>query len=383
MNSRVIRQSISNDSLFCVINDWCREGAGQKNCRMRFLSAFASGGGVGAIAPLLDVFLADGNTVEIIVGVDRQGTDRGALRHLNALSHAYPSQCRVSVFNAPARNCIFHPKLYIFETPKHGSVVFGSSNLTAGGLASNFESLIHFEDCDGKCAPAQHAEEIWKIFAEPSHPLRSQFLRPLTPTYFKSLVAKLPEKLERDGLSEPSAFRVLWRPISRVRLPSSTLPQPRIHTEFGASTRRYLVMDVLTETRETQMQVPLHVVEDFFQVNRRKPADLRLSIITHTGLSQPIIRPIVISQGHEGQRLMRRIEMPQIKNLQRPLAVAFLQLRGQRRFAFTLLPAGSADYRKASRLLDHNGQQGNAQRRYVIGKPNDRLWQSVKSFLRS
>jgi hypothetical protein len=383
MRSRVIRQSISDDSLFRVINSWCREGAGQKKCRLRFLSAFASGGGIGAIAPLLDIFLADGNTLEIIIGVDRNGTDRGALRHLNALTHAYPSQCKVSIFNAPARNCIFHPKLYIFEAPQNGSVIIGSSNLTAGGLASNFESLIHFEECDSLCAPVQHAEEIWAIFAKPLHPLQAQFLKPLTPDYFRSLLAKLPEKLPRDSLSEASAFKVLWRPFSRVPFPRSTRPKQRKHTKLRKSANKYLIMDVLTETRNTQMQVPLQVVEDFFGIGRREARHIQLSIITKMGLSQPIDRPVVISQGQNGQRLMRRVEMPQIRDLERPLAVTFLKLTGRSRFAFKLLPKPSADYRIASQLLQQEGQQGNAQRRFLVGRPGDNHWKLVKSLLES
>src|ERR1700677_2138562 len=103
MNSRVIRQGVSEDSLFGVIAEWCKEGAGKRNCRLRFMSAFATGGGVGALAPLLDVFLSEGNTIDVIIGVDRKGTDQRALLLLDALRHAYPAQCQVSVFHAPAR----------------------------------------------------------------------------------------------------------------------------------------------------------------------------------------------------------------------------------------------------------------------------------------
>src|SRR6266566_4762044 len=156
MRSRVIRQAVSTDSLFGVIAGWCKEGAGQKKYRLRLMSAFASRGGVGAVAPLLDVFLAQGNTLEVIVGVDRNGTDRGALRHLHALLHAYPAQCKVSVFTAPARGSIFHPKLYIYNGPKHHSAVIGSANLTGGGLGSNFESLIYYSACPRRSPPARH-----------------------------------------------------------------------------------------------------------------------------------------------------------------------------------------------------------------------------------
>jgi hypothetical protein len=345
------------------------------------MSAFASGGGVGAIVPLLDVFLAHGNTVEVIIGVDRQGTDRGALRHLDALLHAYPSQCSVSVFNAPAHASIFHPKLYIFDAPKQQSIVIGSANLTAGGLGSNFESLILYTDCEVNSAPARHAEDIWSLFAKPTSPLRRDFLKPLSKDYLRTLLARLPEKSDVKEKSEGATFRELWRPLSRVPLPSSTRPKPRKRTKPGVAARSYLVMEVLRETRSTQMQVPIPVVEGFFGVEKREPLDVGLSIFTKTGLSQPIHWPLVLSQGHRGERLMRRTEMPQIRDLQRPLVVVFLKLAGRGRFAFKLLPQGSTGYRAATKLLAQAGQQGAARRRFLFGQPSDAHWRDVKSLL--
>lgn len=382
MRSKVIRQSVSEESLFGVINDWCRQGAGQRKCRLRILSAFASGSGVGAISPLVDIFLADGNSLQFIIGIDREGTDRGAIRHLDALVHAYPHQCKVSIFNAPASNAIFHPKLYIFNALKKVSVVLGSANLTGGGLASNFESLIHYQACDGDCPVVHHAEEIWSIFANPQHPLCPQFLKPLTVAYGRSLLAKLPEKSSNEGLSEKSAFKNLWRPLSRITLPSSTLPKRRTQSPVARPATKFLVMDVLTETRNTQMQIPLPVVESFFGIGRSEPRHIRLSIVTKTGLSQPIERPIVISQGQHGRRLMRRLEMPQIREMDRPLVAVFLKLPGRDQFAFKLLAQGSRANEFASRLLDQEGQQGNAQRRFLIGQPSQKVWRQVKRLLK-
>src|SRR5690242_9128099 len=68
-NASAIRQAISHESLFQVLYNWCREGAGRKNWTLRILSAFVSGNGVQALAPLFDVFLADGNHLDIIFGV--------------------------------------------------------------------------------------------------------------------------------------------------------------------------------------------------------------------------------------------------------------------------------------------------------------------------
>jgi hypothetical protein len=89
-------------------------------------------------------------------------------------------------------------------------------------------------------------------------------------------------------------------------------------------------MDVLTETRKAQMQIPLDVIENFFGIERDERHDINLSVWTASGLTQPIERPLVISSGDAGRRLMRRLEMPAIKNMQRPLTVVFLRMGTQR-----------------------------------------------------
>lgn len=379
--SRVLRQSVSPDSLFQVIAEWCRSGAGQRSNTLRLMSAFASGGGIGAIVPLLDVFLAEGNRLEVIVGIDLKGTDQGALRHLDALLHAYPSQCRVSVFNAPARAAIFHPKLYILETPHAVSFVIGSANLTGGGLGSNFESLILYSECDSASPIVKQALEIWSMFADPKAPLRPDFLKPLTKKYLGTLLRQLPLKRQDRERSEGATFKVLWHPLSRIPLPRSTEPKQRSRTKAPLKSLGYLVMDILTETRSTQMQVPIPIVEGFFGIDKRQLYDFYLSIVTPTGLSQPILRTLVRSQGDEGQRLMRRIEMPQIRNLTRPLGLIMIRLRGNRRFAFKLIPRSSSSYRILNRLLEQKGQQGSADRRFLLGKPGDANWRTVGNLL--
>jgi len=249
-------------------------------------------------------------------------------------------------------------------------------------LAANFESLVHYQDCDPACQIVQHAEEIWNVFAKPGPPLHARFLKPLTPAYMRSLVAKLPEMSGSDKVSEKSAFKNLWRPLSRIPLPSSSAAKQRTLSHAFPSCRKFLVMDVLTETRSTQMQIPLSVVEDFFGVGRSEARNIRLSIITKTGLSQPIERPIVISQGQDGNRLMRRLEMPQIREMSRPLTIIFLKLSGRDNFAFKLLAQGSAGNNFAARLLARKGQQGNAQRRFLIGQPRQAIWRDAQRLLK-
>lgn len=380
--TRTVHQGITEDSLFSVIADWCKEGAGQKNFSLQILSAFASGSGVTAITPLLDIFLADGNTVEIIVGVDRNGTDKAALKNLHSLAAAYEKQCKVHVFQAPSRQAIFHPKLYIFRKPSSINFVVGSPNLTSGGLSSNFESMLLFGNCNKDSEVAKNAISIWDTFSRPKAPLKKHYLGELSRNYLNSLLKRLPDQHPQEYKPTLTAVRDLWRPISRLPLPRSTKVSQRANSQPASKLTGYLLMDVLQETRFTQMQIPLGIVETFFRVAPRKPADLTVSIWTETGISQPIKRTLVLSQGPRKDRLMRRLEMPQIRGLARPLAVLFMRLRGKYRFAFKLIPHYSKGYRVANRVLEQDGQQGSAERRFVIGSLQDKGWRSVETLLK-
>ena len=185
MKTSVVKQAISEDCLFRVIAEWCKAGAGRTNRQLHMLSAFASGAGIAALSPLFDVFLARGNCLNIICGIDRNGTDREAIRRLHGLLSTHHSGINVSI-------------------------------------------LI------------------------------------LTPTE---------------------------------------------------------------------------------------------------------------------NNTMRRLEMPQIRDLPRNLAVLFVKLSGRRRFAYRVLPQGSGGLRTANSLLKKNGQQGTAERRYIIGIKDDELWQRIKKLL--
>ena len=139
-------------------------------------------------------------------------------------------------------------------------------------------------------------------------------------------------------------------------------------------------MDILTETRDTQMQIPLDVIEGFFGIGRDKPQNVEVSIWTEDGITQPIERPIVTS-GKDYGRLMRRLEMPQIKKLKRPLTVLFVQMNRKHQYAYALFEKDSNEDRSVSKILDGFGQQGGGVRRYYIGAKNDKLWDKVKNLL--
>lgn len=381
MKITAIKQAVSKESLFATLSRWCQKGAGKKTYRIKMLSAFVSGKGVEAISPLVDIFLADGNELRIIFGTDRQGTDQEAVKRLYELEKAHLNQIAIKHFQAPAHASIFHPKLYILEEDTSISVVIGSANLTTGGLGSNLESLLLLENVGKSSIVAKEIFAIWDIFANPTSPLKEEFLNALTQEHLKKLINALPRSTRQEPKGSGKRVADLWKPLSVIQLPRSGGLLPRKKLSPLRAGQRYLIMDVLTETRKTQMQIPLDVIEGFFGIKRDQRHNISLSIWTADGPTQPIDRPIVMSSGNDGRRLMRRLEMPAIKELQRPLTVVFLKLKKKNHFAFSLFLKGTKGCKKISELLTEYGQQGGAVRRYIIGSTDDDLWKQASKLL--
>ena len=372
-----IKQAVTEKSLFLELQSWCQIGAGQKRHLLQIMSAFASGPAIEALEPFFDVFLSDGNTMEIIVGIDRKGTTRGAIDRLYELQHAYTKQVYCRVFHAPSNSAIFHPKLYLFHTTKTLSAMIGSANLTLGGLAHNFESIFLYQDISLRSNEAKQIIETWNTFADPKHPLKSEFLRPLTARYARELMHILPKASQIEKPTVKGGIKTIWEPISRIRLPRSGRTVRKRARIPRNQIREVLVIDVLKETRETQMQFPLTIVEDFFGLKKNELGGIQVSQIRAGHLTQPIERRIVKSGG------MRRIEMPQIAGKTRPLAAVFLRLK-RRQFALMVLPQRTPAYHMVDELLNKHGQQPSyAVRRYYVGAGNNPLLAPLKAVLGS
>lgn len=364
MRTRIIKQATTSDCLFNVIAGWCNTGSGKKNQSIYMLSAFASGGGVEALSPFLDVYLSHGNTVEIIVGIDRNGTEAEAIRRLFALQEAHHEALRAYVFNAPSKAAIFHPKLYINERGRVIDFVIGSANMTGGGMGTNFESLILYENVPKLRAEAIHAMDIWNQYSAIKPPLKDSYLKQLTKTTVAGYCKRLPEKPIEGKKPTRTEITDLWKPFSHISLPNSTPPRFRKPIKKDELRGDYLLMDVLTETRKTQMQLPVKVQTGFFGLKRGERKAIEVSILSREGLSQPICRPLVKS----GE--MRRIEIPGIRTMERLLAILFVRLDRAKRFAYRIFPRETAEYKEADLLLAKHGQQGKGKRRYVIADKN-------------
>lgn len=113
--------------------------------------AFLRKSGVDQIYKALDYALTKNNAkIEIIVGLDFKTTDYNALVALEEIKSKYPGfiyYCfgdKRDNFN----DLIFHPKIYLFsnDIPEKYTSIIGSSNLTFGGLSSNFEVNVVFRE---------------------------------------------------------------------------------------------------------------------------------------------------------------------------------------------------------------------------------------------
>lgn len=111
--------------------------------------AFLRKSGIEQISKALDYALTKNSAqVEIIVGLDFKTTDYKALLALEKMKSEY-SSFNYYCFGDKKDNfneLIFHPKIYLFSNKTKYTSIIGSSNLTGGGLSSNFEVNAVFRE---------------------------------------------------------------------------------------------------------------------------------------------------------------------------------------------------------------------------------------------
>ena len=77
-----------------------------------------------------------GGVASAILGIDEGGATVQGLRLANELFD------RVHIYYEPGRRRTFHPKVYLASGAECASLLIASSNLTAGGLFSNYEAAL-------------------------------------------------------------------------------------------------------------------------------------------------------------------------------------------------------------------------------------------------
>lgn len=103
-------------------------------------SAFAKNSGVLRLKPALEQFKNAGGYITAFIGLDAHGTSYEAVLNLFELCH------ELYIVHSESPASTFHSKIYELTNDGDTWIAVGSNNLTGGGLWTNFESAVCFED---------------------------------------------------------------------------------------------------------------------------------------------------------------------------------------------------------------------------------------------
>lgn len=114
----------------------------------RIAIAFLKYSGIKVIEKSLDQCLKSNGSVEIIAGLDFKTTDPQSMHFLIQLQKSMPNlkfYCYGDK-DVNKNNIVFHPKIYLFQGKRETTGIIGSTNLTGGGLMTNFEANVIFKE---------------------------------------------------------------------------------------------------------------------------------------------------------------------------------------------------------------------------------------------
>ncbi|MBM2817686.1 MAG: Restriction endonuclease [Parcubacteria group bacterium] len=115
---------------------------------VRIAIAFLKYSGIKVIEKSLNQCLDNNGTVEIIAGLDFKTTDPQSMHYLIQLQKTKPNlkfYCYGDK-DVNKNNIVFHPKIYLLEGKRETTGIVGSTNLTGGGLMTNFEANVIFKE---------------------------------------------------------------------------------------------------------------------------------------------------------------------------------------------------------------------------------------------
>jgi len=110
--------------------------------------AFLKHSGIRVIENSLKQSLDKGGYFEIIAGLDFKTTDPKAMQFFITLKKEYKN-VNFYCYGDKLKNrtdIVFHPKIYLFDNGKETTSIVGSTNLTGGGLQTNFEVNTIFKE---------------------------------------------------------------------------------------------------------------------------------------------------------------------------------------------------------------------------------------------
>jgi hypothetical protein len=288
-----------------------------------------------------------------IVGVDLAGTGHEALQFLLDLKNAYPGRVDARVFSTGDNQYIFHPKVYWLDSDNRNVVIVGSANATMGGLSRNFETSLELEvEPLTDDSLLQDLNFLWMSYSSPLPPLVAANLREIDRALIRRVGHDQPPT---DG--RPQQIHPL-----RALIPACVLPRHRgqgrrirraPRTATAGRRRRELIMDILQETRQTQVQLPVEALTSFFLPRGTRGDSIELRLLRRTTVVKSDVRPII----HLGNNT-HRIEVDAIRGLPRPQIIRFLRVGGRSNAVeYEVVLRRTREYAQLDRLLASQGRQ--------------------------
>lgn len=120
----------------------------QNSNKSQIAVAFLKYSGIEVINKSLKKSLENGGNFELIAGLDFKTTEPRAMKYFISLKKEFEG-VNFYCFGDKENNktdIVFHPKIYLFENRKETTAIVGSTNLTGGGLMSNFEVNTIFKE---------------------------------------------------------------------------------------------------------------------------------------------------------------------------------------------------------------------------------------------
>lgn len=117
-----------------------------KNARMAV--AFLKYSGLKVIEQSMEQCLSKGGSIEIIAGLDFKTTDPQSMHYLLQIQKQNQN-LKFYCYGDKDQNrtdIVFHPKVYLFQGKNETTGIVGSTNLTRGGLLTNFEANVIFKE---------------------------------------------------------------------------------------------------------------------------------------------------------------------------------------------------------------------------------------------
>ncbi len=136
----------------------------------RFATAYFDASVLDWLTEPLEGLLANGGTVQAVIGSNGGGASPADLRRLSQVLGSGPGG---SLHVEYAEGGIFHPKVFVVESPERVAAVVGSANLTANGSLVNVEAAVVLET-DEPGPPAEAPLDAVIASVDPA-PMRDVF----------------------------------------------------------------------------------------------------------------------------------------------------------------------------------------------------------------